>query len=56
MEDTAAVSFAIKAAFAAVNVVVWSGIFLYVLRLSRRLSRIEAAHETRQPPVQDRTP
>lgn len=43
MEDAVIVSTAVKTAFAAVNVLVWSGIFLYVLRLSRRLRGLEAA-------------
>lgn len=47
MEDAVTVSTAVKTAFAAVNVLVWSGLFLYVLALGRRLRGLEA--QTAQP-------
>lgn len=41
MENSEAISNAIKLAFAAVNVVVWTGLFLFALRLDRKLRALE---------------
>ena len=43
MDEATAVSQAVKIAFAAVNFLVWTGLFLYLLRLHRRVLRLEAA-------------
>lgn len=37
----------LKIAFAVVNVGIWTGIFLYLLRLSRRLRDVERLEEER---------
>lgn len=42
MEDATAVSQAVKIAFAAVNFLVWTGLFLYLLRLHRKVRHLEA--------------
>lgn len=42
MEDATAVSQALKIAFAAVNFLVWTGLFLYLLRLQRKVRNLEA--------------
>lgn len=41
MDDATTISTAVKAAFAAVNALVWSGLFLYLLRLDGKLRRLE---------------
>lgn len=42
MDDAITISNAVKLAFAAVNFLVWSGLFLYLLRLSRKIRHLEA--------------
>lgn len=42
MEDATTISHAIKLAFASVNLLVWTGLFLYLLRLSRKIRHLEA--------------
>lgn len=41
MDDTATISQALRIAFAAVNFLVWTGLFLYMLRLGGKLRRLE---------------
>ncbi len=41
MNDATSISFTIKLAFAAANVLVWTGLFLYLLRLSKKVRRLE---------------
>lgn len=43
MEDPGTISQAVKLAFAAVSFLVWTGLFLYLLRLDRKVRRLEAA-------------
>lgn len=43
MEDATAVSQAVKIAFAAVNFLVWTGLFLYLLTLHRKVRNLEKA-------------
>ena len=42
MEDASTITTAVKIAFAAVNFIVWTGLFLYLLRLSRKVRNLEA--------------
>jgi CcmD family protein len=42
MEDATSITNAVKIAFAAVNLLVWTGLFLYLVRLQRRVRRLEA--------------
>lgn len=46
MDDATTISTAVKAAFAAVNLLVWTGLFLYLLRLGRKVRGLEAAGGT----------
>lgn len=51
MEDATTISTAVKAAFAAVNALIWTGLFLYQLRLGRKVRELEArwgAHSDRK--------
>ena len=41
MDDATTISNAVKLAFAAVNFLVWTGLFLYLLRLSRKIRHLE---------------
>lgn len=43
MEDATAISQAVKTAFAAVNFLVWTGLFLYLLTLHRKVRNLEEA-------------
>jgi len=43
MDDATTISTAVKIAFAAVNALVWTGLFLYLVRLHRKLRRLEAS-------------
>ena len=43
MDDATTIDTAVKIAFAAVNLLVWSGLFLYLLRLERKVRDLEAA-------------
>lgn len=43
MDDATTISTAVKIAFAAVNALVWTGLFLYLVRLHRKLRRLESA-------------
>lgn len=47
MEDAGTITTAVKAAFAAVNFLVWTGLFLFMLRLHRKVRGLEAAQDTR---------
>jgi CcmD family protein len=42
MEDASTITTAVKIAFAAVNFLVWTGLFLYLLRLTRKVRKLEA--------------
>lgn len=42
MEDASAITTAVKIAFAAVNFLVWTGLFLYLLRLNRKVRNLES--------------
>ncbi len=42
MEDPTTITNAVKLAFAAVNFLVWTGLFLYLLRLNRKIRHLEA--------------
>ncbi|MGD2114954.1 MAG: CcmD family protein [Acidobacteriota bacterium] len=42
MDDATTISDAVKIAFAAVNFLVWTGLFLYLLRLNGKIRRLEA--------------
>jgi CcmD family protein len=42
MEDASTITTAVKIAFAAVNFLVWTGLFLYLLRLNRKVRNLEA--------------
>lgn len=42
MEDASTITTAVKIAFAASNFLVWTGLFLYLLRLNRKLRNLEA--------------
>lgn len=42
MEDATTISQAVKIAFAAVNFLVWTGLFLYLVRLHRKVRSLEA--------------
>lgn len=42
MDEATAISQAVKIAFAAVNFLVWTGLFLYLLRLHRKVRNLEA--------------
>lgn len=42
MEDATTITTAVKAAFAAVNALIWTGLFLYLLRLGRKVRELEA--------------
>lgn len=42
MEEPTTITYAVKIAFAAVNFLVWTGLFLYLLRLGRKLRELEA--------------
>lgn len=41
MEDASTIATAVKIAFAAVNFLVWTGLFLYLLRLNRKVRKLE---------------
>ncbi len=41
MEDATTITTAVKAAFAAVNALIWTGLFLYLLRLGRKVRELE---------------
>lgn len=43
MEDAATITNAVKWAWAAVNFLVWTGLFLYLLHLDRKVRRLEGA-------------
>ncbi len=43
MDDATSITTAVKLAFAAVNFLVWTGLFLYLLRLSKKVRHLEAA-------------
>jgi CcmD family protein len=43
MEDAATITDAVKRAWAGVNFLVWTGLFLYLLYLDRKLRRLEAS-------------
>lgn len=43
MDDATTISDAVKIAFAAVNFLVWTGLFLYLVRLHRKLRRLESS-------------
>jgi CcmD family protein len=43
MDDATTITTAVKAAFAAVNFLIWTGLFLYVLRLGRKTRELEGA-------------
>ncbi len=47
MEDANTISTAVKAAFAAVNFLIWTGLFLYLLRLGRKVRTLEGAWKPR---------
>lgn len=47
MEDATTISTAVKAAFAAVNFLIWTGLFLYLLRLGRKVRTLEGAWKPR---------
>jgi CcmD family protein len=49
MDGTTPMHLAVEIAFAGANVLVWSGLFLYLLRLTRRLRHLE---ERRSGPAQ----
>jgi len=42
MEDATTITTAVKIAFAAINFLVWTGLFLYLLRLDRKVRHLEA--------------
>jgi CcmD family protein len=42
MDDATTITTAVKAAFAAVNALIWTGLFLYLLRLGRKVRELEA--------------
>jgi CcmD family protein len=42
MDDATTITNAVKIAFAAVNFLVWTGLFLYLLRLNRKIRHLEA--------------
>ena len=42
MEDATTITTAVKIAFAAINFLVWTGLFLYLLRLNRKVRHLEA--------------
>jgi|GEM_PF-1887640 len=42
MDDATTITTAVKIAFAAVNFLVWTGLFLYLLRLNRKVRHLEA--------------
>jgi len=42
MEDAATITNAVKWAWAAVNFLVWTGLFSYLLYLDRKIRRLEA--------------
>ncbi len=42
MDDATTIANAVKIAFAAVNFLVWTGLFLYLLRLNRKVRHLEA--------------
>lgn len=41
MEDASTIATAVKIAFAAVNFLVWTGLFLYLLSLNRKVRKLE---------------
>lgn len=43
MDDATTISDAVKIAFAAVNFLVWTGLFLYLVRLDRKVRTLETA-------------
>jgi len=45
MDDPTTITNAVKLAFAAVNFLVWTGLFLYLLRLNRKIRHLEAFDE-----------
>ena len=51
MDDAISITTAVKLAFAAVNFLVWTGVFLYLLRLAKKVRHLEATspdeHERR---------
>jgi CcmD family protein len=52
MDDATTISDAVKIAFAAVNFLVWTGLFLYLVRLDRKVRTLEtdAGRETEGAP------
>lgn len=42
MDDATTIDAAVKTAFAAVNLLVWTGLFLYLLRLERKVRGLES--------------
>ncbi len=46
MDGQTSITFAVKLAFAAANALVWTGLFLYLLRLARRVRRLEEEGST----------
>ena len=42
MNDAASIDTAVRWAFAAVNLVVWTGLFFYLLSLGRKIAGLEA--------------
>lgn len=52
MEEPNTITDAVKIAFAAVNFLVWTGLFLYLLRLGRKVRELEAVN----PPESEGSP
>ncbi len=51
MNGPTPIPFAVEIAFAAANVLVWTGLFLYLLHLARRVRRLEGTRSGRVEPM-----